>query len=80
MKTFAKLKAIKLTAAQKAQAIGAAVGTGLLVIGTTVHAALPESVATDVTAAKADVKEAGGLALGILLAVLLFVWIRRVLR
>jgi hypothetical protein len=77
---FAALKRISLTAQQKASAIGAAVGTGLLLVGTTVHAALPESVETDAAAAKTDISEAGGIAIGVLMAVLLFAWIRRVLR
>jgi hypothetical protein len=63
--------------------IGSTFSTGVLVSGVMVGnalAALPASVATDVTAGKADIAEAGGLALGILLAVLLFVWIRKVMR
>jgi hypothetical protein len=63
--------------------IAATFSTGVLMTGVMVGnaaAALPASVATDVAAGKTDIAEAGGLALGILLAVLLFVWIRRVLK
>ncbi|MDR7095517.1 major capsid protein [Hydrogenophaga laconesensis] len=60
--------------------VPAAVGTGLLLIGTSVHAALPASLATDVASAKEDIGDAGGLAIGILLALLLFVWLRRVMK
>jgi hypothetical protein len=63
--------------------VAAITSTGVLLTGVMVgnaFAALPASVATDVTAGKADIAEAGGLALGILLAVLLFVWIRKVMR
>lgn len=51
---------------------GAMVGNAL--------AELPETVATDVASGKTDIKTAGGLAIGVLLAILLFVWIRRVMR
>jgi hypothetical protein len=63
--------------------IAAITSTGVLLTGVMVGnavAALPASVATDVAAGKTDIQEAGGLALGILLAVLLFVWIRRVMK
>lgn len=46
----------------------------------TAHAALPEEVETAVTAAKADIGEAGALGIGVFLAIMLFVWLRRVMR
>lgn len=46
----------------------------------TAMAALPEAVGTAVTGAKADINEAGALAIGVFLAIMLFVWIRKVLR
>ncbi len=60
--------------------IPAAIGTGLLVLGTSVHAALPEGVTTQTTAAKADINEAGALGIGIFLAIMVFMWLRRVMR
>lgn len=60
--------------------IPAAVGTGLLVLGTSAHAALPTEVTAQTTAAKADINEAGALGIGIFLAIMIFMWLRRVMR
>lgn len=43
-------------------------------------AALPADVATATTAAKADITEAGGLILGVVIAVAAVGWLRRVIR
>lgn len=46
----------------------------------TAHAALPEGVTTAVTTAKTDIGEAGALGIGVFLAIMLFVWLRRVMK
>lgn len=65
--------------AQRYGAKLAFVTTGLLAMGNAL-AEIPPSVATDVADGKADIATMGGYAIGILLAILLFGWIRRVMR
>lgn len=46
----------------------------------TAHAALPEDVTTAITAAKTDIGEAGALGIGVFLAIMIFIWLRRVMK
>lgn len=55
----------------------AGVGSALLVAGAEVFAAVPESVSTELTTAKADVMTIGGLVFAIAIGVVLFKWFKR---
>lgn len=46
----------------------------------TSFAALPEAVTTEVAAAKTDIGAAGALGIGIFLSIMIFIWLRRVMR
>lgn len=59
-------------------AAGAAVVMALSVAPA--HAELPAEIATTTTEAKADVKEAGGMILGVIVVIAGIAWLRRVIR
>lgn len=66
--------------ANKAKNAVVAVGSAAMVIGTSLaHAALDAGVSTDVAAAKTDVSTAGGLIIGVILAIAVIAWIRKVM-
>lgn len=73
---FQKLKA---TVVRSSAFLGTVVATAVAGV-TTVHAALPTEVTTAVSAAKVDIGEAGALGIGIFLAIMIFMWLRRVMR
>lgn len=58
----------------------AAVGTVLAVSAGHAMAELPASVATDAAAAKVDIVEAGGIVIGIAIAIAAVSWVRRVFK
>ena len=71
------MKGVFMNFVQKAKA--ALVALPLVAAGAA-HAALDSSVTTAIGAAKADITEAGGLVLGVALAIAAFVWIKRMFR
>lgn len=53
----------------------------LLVAGLSAsYAALPVAVTAEVDSAKTDIGEAGALGIGIFLSIMIFMWLRRVMR
>lgn len=66
----------KLKLSQSVALLAAALSTTF----TTVHAALPTEVTTEVATAKVDIAQAGALGIGIFLSIMIFLWLRRVMR
>ena len=57
-----------------------AVGTSVALASTQVMAAIPASVTTGITESLADIATIGGLVLGVVIAVVGFIWIRKPIR
>lgn len=70
---------VKRFGAKVVAPLGAAV-LGSAVMVSNAFAALDASVSTDVAASKSDVNDMGGLIIGVILAVAVIGWIRRVIR
>ena len=60
------------------KAAGAALGVAAMAASSFASAAI--DISPDTTAAKADISTAGGLIIGVVVAVAAFSWIRRVIR
>lgn len=75
-----KVRAALSRVQRSAKAVGGAVAVGVLSLSTQAYAALPTAVTTELGTSKTDVSEAGGLAFGVFLAIIFFVWLRRVTR